>query len=66
LVSVVIVIVPTVALVLTVITIKDTYKLPIRHNQFVVNALEGAISGEKGYGKTSNAMLKASRQKHRN
>jgi hypothetical protein len=37
----------------------------IRHNEFVVNILEGAISGKKGYGKTSTAILKTSRQKHR-
>jgi hypothetical protein len=37
----------------------------IRHNEFVVNILEGAISGKKGRGKTSTAVLKASRQKHR-
>jgi hypothetical protein len=33
----------------------------IRHNKFVVNILEGAISGKKGSGKTSTAVLKASR-----
>jgi hypothetical protein len=37
----------------------------IRHNEFVVNILEGAISGKKGCGKTSTASLKAIRQKHR-
>ena len=37
----------------------------IMHNQFVVNVLEGAISGKKGNGKGSTAVLKASRQKHR-
>ena len=37
----------------------------IRHNEFVVNILEGAIFGEKGRGKTSTTILKASRQKHR-
>ena len=37
----------------------------IRHNEFVVNILEGAISGKKGRGKTSTAILKASCQKHR-
>ena len=36
----------------------------IRHNEFVVNIIEGAISG-KGSGKTSSTILKASRQKHR-
>jgi len=38
----------------------------IRHNEFVENILEGAISGKKGSGKTSTTILKASRQKHRN
>jgi len=37
----------------------------IRHNEFVVNILEGAISGKKGRGKTSTTILEASRQKHR-
>jgi len=37
----------------------------IRHNEFVVNILEGAISGKKGRGKTSTTILKASSQKHR-
>jgi hypothetical protein len=37
----------------------------IRHNEFVINILEGAISGQKGRGKTSTTVLKASRQKHR-
>ena len=37
----------------------------IRHNEFVVNILEGAISGKKGCGTTSTTILKASRQKHR-
>jgi hypothetical protein len=36
----------------------------IRHNEFVVGILKGAISGKKGCGKTSTAILKASRQKH--
>ena len=36
-----------------------------RHNEFVVNNLEGAISGKKGRGNTWTAVLKASRQKHR-
>ena len=37
----------------------------IRHNEFVVNILEGAIFGEKkGRGKTSTTVLRASRQKH--
>jgi hypothetical protein len=36
----------------------------IRHNEFVVNILEGTISGKKSLGKTSTAILKASRQKH--
>jgi hypothetical protein len=38
----------------------------IRKNEFVVNILEGAISGKKGCGKTSNAIIKVSRKKHRN
>jgi hypothetical protein len=38
----------------------------IRHNEFVVNILEGALSGKKkGSGKTSTTILKASRQEHR-
>ena len=37
----------------------------IRHNEFVVNILEGAISGKKGHGKTSTTVLKASHQKQR-
>jgi hypothetical protein len=37
----------------------------IRHNEFVVNILEGAISGKKGHGKTSITIFKASRQEHR-
>jgi len=37
----------------------------IRHNEFVVNILEGAISGKKGRGKTSTTVLKASHQKQR-
>jgi hypothetical protein len=37
----------------------------IRHNEFVVNIPEGAISGKKGSGKTSTTILTASRQKHR-
>jgi hypothetical protein len=37
----------------------------IRHNEFVVNILERAISGKKGRGKTSTTILKASRQKQR-
>ena len=36
----------------------------VRHNEFVVNILEGAIFGKKGRGKTSTTILKASRQKH--
>ena len=37
----------------------------IRRNEFVVNILEGAISGKKkGRGKTSTTILKGSRQKH--
>jgi hypothetical protein len=35
-----------------------------RCNEFVVNMLEGAISGKKGCRKASSAILKASRQKH--
>ena len=35
----------------------------IRHNEFVVSILEGAISGKKGRG-ASTTILKASRQKH--
>jgi hypothetical protein len=34
-------------------------------NEFVVNILEGEISGKKGRGKTSTTILKASRQKQR-
>jgi len=34
-----------------------------RHNEFVVNILEGAISGKKGHVKTSTAVHKASLQK---
>ena len=34
----------------------------IRHNEFVVNILEGAISGKKGRGKTSTTILKASKE----
>jgi hypothetical protein len=37
----------------------------IRHNEFVVNILEGAISGKKGLGKTSTTILKASRQEYK-
>jgi hypothetical protein len=37
----------------------------IWHNEFVVNILEGAISGKKYREKTSTAILKASRQIHR-
>jgi hypothetical protein len=37
----------------------------IRHNEFVVNTLEKAISGKQGHGKTSTTILKASRQEHR-
>ena len=38
----------------------------IRHNEFVVNILEEAISGgKKGHGKTSITIFKASRQEHR-
>jgi len=37
----------------------------VRHNEFVVNILEGAIFGKIGRGKTWTAILKASRQKHR-
>jgi len=36
----------------------------IRHNEFVANIREGAISERKGRGKTWTAKLKASRQKH--
>ena len=35
----------------------------VRHNEFVVNRLEGAIFGENGSGKTWTAVLKASGQK---
>jgi hypothetical protein len=35
----------------------------LRHNEFVVNSLDGAIFGEKGSGKTWTAVLKASGQK---
>jgi porphobilinogen deaminase len=37
----------------------------IRHSEFVVNILEGTISGKKGRGKTPTTELKASRQEHR-
>ena len=37
----------------------------VRHNEFVVNVLEGAIFGKQGSGKTSTTILKANRQKHR-
>ena len=37
----------------------------IRHNEFVVNILGGAIPGKKGRGKTQTTVLEASRQKHR-
>jgi len=37
----------------------------IRHNEFVVNSLEGAISGKKDRGKTLTTILKTRRQKHR-
>jgi hypothetical protein len=37
----------------------------IRHNMFVVDILEGAISVKICRGKTSTTALKASRQKHR-
>jgi len=36
----------------------------IRDKEFVVNILEGTISGKKGREKTSTAIPKASRQKH--
>ena len=38
----------------------------IRHNEFEVNILEGAISRKKGHRKTSTTILKVSRQKHWN
>ena len=34
----------------------------MRHNEFVVNILEGAISGEKSSGKTSTTVLTAANQ----
>jgi hypothetical protein len=37
----------------------------IRHNDLVVNILEGAISRKKGLGKTLTTGPKASRQIHR-
>jgi hypothetical protein len=37
----------------------------IRHNEFVVNILEGEKKKKKGHGKTSNTILKASHQKYR-
>jgi hypothetical protein len=37
----------------------------VRHNQFVVNILEGAILGKKDRGKNSTTILKASRQNDR-
>jgi hypothetical protein len=36
----------------------------IRHNEFAVNILEGAISGKKCRRKTSTRIPKASNQKH--
>ena len=38
----------------------------VRHNEFVVNILEGAIFGKKWRGKTSTTIRKSSRQKNRN
>ena len=35
-----------------------------RHNEFVVNIIEGAISGKKAVGRARLQYLKASRQKH--
>ena len=35
----------------------------VRHNEFVVNSLEGAIFGKRCSGKTWTAVLKASDQK---
>ena len=37
----------------------------VRHNEFVVNILEGAILGKKDRGKNSTTILKASRQNDR-
>jgi hypothetical protein len=37
----------------------------VRHTEFVVNILEGAISRKKGCGKTSTTILTPSCQKHR-
>jgi hypothetical protein len=36
----------------------------IRHNEFVVNILEGAISGKKATGRPRLQYFKASHQKH--
>ena len=36
----------------------------VKHNEFVVNMLEGAIFWKKCRGKTWTAVLRASRQKH--
>jgi hypothetical protein len=37
----------------------------IRHNESIVNILEGAISGKKGLGNTSTTVPKASHQINR-
>jgi hypothetical protein len=47
-----------------VFVLADTVGHINRHNEFVVNILEGAISGKKGRGKMSTTILKASHQKH--
>jgi hypothetical protein len=43
---------------------KHLIRHTIRHNEFAVNILEGAIFGKKGRGKTSTTILEASLKKH--
>jgi len=49
-----------------ILIVQNTYctKYVFRHNEFVGNILEGAISEIKRRGKTSTAVLKASSHKH--